>query len=140
MRSICRCLTITLLLAAIGLPATGLPATGLPDAIGMAAQPGRESQSGATPQKAPAPTPPLEWVDPATGHRVVRLSREPGSSSLYFHQNGYTAGGDKMVFTTREGLSAYNFKTRDIEPLVQGRVGDVIVGKKTRQVFYFKRN
>ena len=30
--------------------------------------------------------PPTEWVDADTGHRVVRLSREPGSASLYFHQ------------------------------------------------------
>src|SRR5271169_5377486 len=29
-----------------------------------------------------------EWVDADTGHRVVRLSRLPGSSeSFYFHQN-----------------------------------------------------
>ena len=43
---------------------------------------------------------PKEWVDPETGHRVVRLSDEPGSSSFYFHQNGYTAKGDKLVFST----------------------------------------
>src|SRR5262249_2575366 len=34
--------------------------------------------------------PPREWIDPSTGHRVIRLSTEPGSSSLYFHQNAYT--------------------------------------------------
>jgi len=40
-----------------------------------------------------------EWVDSETGHRVVRLSRLPGSSSsFYFHQNAFTAEGDKMVF------------------------------------------
>ena len=30
---------------------------------------------------------PTEWIDPDTGHRVIRLSREPGTASLYFHQN-----------------------------------------------------
>ena len=81
---------------------------------------------------------PREWIDPETGHRIVRLSDEAGSQSFYFHQNGYTAGGDKLVFSTPKGLSTYEFKTRRIEPIVDGRVGGVIVGPKTRKVFYFK--
>lgn len=81
---------------------------------------------------------PREWIDPVTGHRVVRLSDEPGSSSFYFHQNGYTANGDKLVFSTRTGLSTYNFKTKKIEQIVEGRTGSVIVGPKTRKVFYLK--
>jgi oligogalacturonide lyase len=85
-----------------------------------------------------AQDPPREWVDPETGHRVVRLSNEPGSSSFYFHQNGYTASGDKLVFSTRYGLSTYDFKTKKIEQIVEGRTGDVIVGRKTRKVFYMK--
>jgi oligogalacturonide lyase len=77
-------------------------------------------------------------VDPATGHRVVRLSDESRTASLYFHQNPYTASGDKMVVTTREGLATIDLPTRKIEPLVTGRVSQVVVGKKTRQVFYKK--
>ena len=83
-----------------------------------------------------AEDPPREWIEPATGHRVIRLSGEPGTSSLYFHQNAYTADGDKLVVATREGLSAINLQTREIEPIVEGRAGNVIVGRKTRQVFY----
>jgi oligogalacturonide lyase len=83
-----------------------------------------------------AEEPPREWIEPSTGHRVVRLSREPGTSSFYFHQNGYTAAGDKLVVATREGLSTINLQTREIEPIVEGRASNVIVGKKTRQVFY----
>jgi oligogalacturonide lyase len=85
-----------------------------------------------------ADDPPTEWIEPSTGHRVVRLSREPGSASLYFHQNAYTASGDKMVFATRDGLSTVNLKTREIEQVVAGRVSSVVVGRRTRQVFYFK--
>ncbi len=81
---------------------------------------------------------PRDWVDPDTGHRVVRLTDEPGSQSFYFHQNGYTENGDKMVFSTRSGLSTYNFKTKKIEQIVEGRAGNVVVGKKTRKVFYIK--
>lgn len=79
--------------------------------------------------------PPTEWIEP-TGHRVVRLSKEPGSASLYFHQNAYTAGGDKMVFTTRQGISTVNLKTKEIEQVVEGRAGQIVVGPKSRQVYY----
>jgi oligogalacturonide lyase len=82
--------------------------------------------------------PPTEWVEPATGHRVIRLTREPGSASLYFHQNPYTAEGDKMVITTPGGISTINLKTREIEKIVEGRASHLVVGRKTRQVFYLK--
>jgi len=81
---------------------------------------------------------PREWVDKDTGHRIVRLSDEAGSSSFYFHQNAYTADGDKLIFSTPKGLSTYNFKTKQIEQIVEGRAGSVIVGRKTRKVFYTK--
>src|SRR5215831_10034497 len=81
-----------------------------------------------------------EWTDPDTGHRIVRLSDEPGSSSFYFHQNRYTAQGDKMVFSTREGLSVLDFKTHKISPLVLGVARNTIVGRKTRQVFYLRED
>jgi oligogalacturonide lyase len=84
------------------------------------------------------PVPPREWIDPDTGHRVIRLTEDSGGASLYFHQNGYTASGDKLIITTREGLSTINLKTRKVEPLVEGRVSNVVVGRKTRQVFYIK--
>jgi oligogalacturonide lyase len=87
-----------------------------------------------------AQDPPREWIDPDTGHRIVRLSDEPGSSSFYFHQNRYTASGDKMVFATREGLSVLDFKTHKITPLVQGVARNEIVGRKTRQVFYLRQD
>jgi len=87
-----------------------------------------------------AEEPPTEWIDSSTGHRVIRLSREPGSSSFYFHQNEYTAAGDKMVFSTREGLSTIGLKTLEIRPLVEGRAANAIVGKKSREVFYIKGN
>jgi oligogalacturonide lyase len=81
---------------------------------------------------------PREWIDPDTGHRVVRLSDEPGSQSLYFHQNAYTPDGTKMIMTTPAGLSAVNLKTRAVEKVVDGRVSIIIVGHKTGQVYYTK--
>src|SRR5437899_6736583 len=82
--------------------------------------------------------PPAEWVDPSTGHRIVRRSDEPGSASFYFHQNSYSADGELIVVTTREGLSVINLRTRKNRPLVEGHLSHVVVGRKTRQVFYIK--
>src|SRR6266511_2646060 len=92
----------------------------------------------AAPPGAPQGEPPRDWTDPATGAHVVRLSDEPGSASFYFHQNGYTADGGTLVFSTRSGLSAIDLKTHRITPVVDGLVDHVVVGKKTRQVFYMK--
>jgi oligogalacturonide lyase len=88
---------------------------------------------GAMAQKAEAPR---EWIDQDTGHRVVRLSDEPGSQSLYFHQNPYTPDGQKLIITTPSGLAAVDLRTRAIEKIVEGRVGIIIVGRKSGQVYY----
>src|SRR5204863_3348827 len=80
--------------------------------------------------------PPREWIDPDTGHRVIRLSDDPGSASLYFHQNPYTPDGQKLIITTPTGLSAIDLKSRAIEKIVDGRVGVLIVGRKSGDVYY----
>src|SRR5947207_140328 len=85
-----------------------------------------------------AQAPPREWIDPTTGHRVIRLSDEPGTASLYFHQNPYTAKGDLMVVSTREGLAIIALASRTITPLVSGRATNLVVGRKTRQAFYIQ--
>ncbi len=82
--------------------------------------------------------PPREWIDTDTGHRVIRLSDEPGSASLYFHQNAYTPDGEKLIITTPTGLSTINLKTRAIEKVVAGRVNVMITGRKTGNVYYVK--
>jgi len=90
-----------------------------------------------------AEDPPREWVEPSTGHRVVRLSDQPGTASLYFHQNPYTATGDRMVVSTPAGLATITFATRTIRPLVDGtagRISHLVVGRKTRQAFYIQNN
>jgi len=81
--------------------------------------------------------PPREWIE-ASGHRVVRLSDDPGTASLYFHQNPYTATGDKMVVSTRQGLATIELATRTIKPLVDGRISNLVVGRKTRTAYYMK--
>jgi oligogalacturonide lyase len=90
--------------------------------------------------EAPPAELPTEWIDPATGHRVVRLSREPGSDNLYFHQYAYSADEQKLLITTPGGLAAVNLKTREIDQVVTGRVNVLVVGRKSGQVYYTKSN
>jgi oligogalacturonide lyase len=85
-----------------------------------------------------AQDPPKEWVDPDTGHRVIRLTDEPGSASLYFNQNGYTPDGKKLVYTTPKGISTFDLESHAVKQVVEGRVRIIEVGHKTPSVFYTK--
>src|SRR5438552_8264137 len=82
--------------------------------------------------------PPTNWVDPDTGHRIVRLTKEPNSASLYFNQNGYTADGKKLVYTTPDGISTFDLTTHETKQVVQGRVRLIDAGRKTQRVYYLK--
>jgi oligogalacturonide lyase len=82
--------------------------------------------------------PPRTWIDPDTGHRIVRLTNEPGSASLYFNQNGYTADGKGMVYTTPDGISVLNLQTHEAKSVVKGRVRIIVTGRKTQNVYYIK--
>jgi oligogalacturonide lyase len=83
-----------------------------------------------------------EWVDADTGHRVVRLSRLPGTSqSFYFHQNAFTREGDKMVFeNTPPGgsnqLCVLDWRTRKTEVLTEPGVQGGIVAPRGRRAYY----
>jgi len=85
-----------------------------------------------------ADQPPSDWIDPDTGHRIIRLSQEPGSGSLYFNQNAYTAAGDKVIITTPEGISTLDLKTRKIDSVVTGKVRVIMAARKSREVYYLK--
>ena len=84
--------------------------------------------------------PPREWIDADTGHRVIRLSDEPGSQSLYFHQNAYTPDGRKLIITTPTGLATIDLTTRAITKVVDGRVNLIMTGRKTGQAYYVRAN
>src|SRR5271157_4300047 len=93
-----------------------------------------------------ADEPPLEWVDADTGHRIIRLSRDGGTESLYFHQNAYTPDGGKMVMLTPGGVATVDLKTRQIDLVVPGverttnAVAGVVVGRKSPTVYYSRWN
>jgi oligogalacturonide lyase len=92
--------------------------------------------------RALAQTPPVDWIDPATGHRIIRLSGDEGGSSLYFHQNAYTPKGDKLVFDSRAGIIAVDLTTLGSEPvkreLVVPEARAVSTAWRTPDVYYRK--
>lgn len=100
---------------------------------------GLAAQTGSTPAVRPdTQPPPKTWIDPDTGHRVVRLTDEPGSASLYFNQNGYTADGRELLYTTPNGISVLNLATHATKPIVTGNVRVIVTGRKTQNVYYLR--
>jgi oligogalacturonide lyase len=83
--------------------------------------------------------PPTSWIDPDTGHRVIRMTREPGSLSFYFNDNAYTPDGREMAFTTRDGISVLTLATLEERPVVTGPVRAIVVGHKTPTIYYTRR-
>jgi oligogalacturonide lyase len=96
------------------------------------------SHSQATAAEAAPAEVPLQYLDGATGHRVTRLSTEPGSKSLYFHQNAYSPDGRKLIITTPMGLSTIDLQTRETRQIVAGRVEVIVTGRRSGRVFYIK--
>jgi oligogalacturonide lyase len=90
------------------------------------------------PSAAASPTPPVSWVDAQTGHRVIRLTTEPGSDSFYFNFNPFTPDGKRMVYTTKDGISVLDLATYKSTPLVKGPAKTIIVAHKS-PVLYFTR-
>ncbi|HVT79338.1 MAG TPA: oligogalacturonate lyase family protein [Phycisphaerae bacterium] len=88
---------------------------------------------------------PKEWIDKDTGHRVVRLSDEPNSQSMYFHQYSFSPDGKKLAFTSTTGIYQVDLASRAIEKILdaQEKSGTdsfnnsiIMVGRKTGHIFY----
>jgi len=82
--------------------------------------------------------PPADWIDPDTGHRIIRLSTEPGSSTLYFHDNSYTPQGDKLIFNTPGGVAVMDItklgsQPPKIETVISGRGANM--ARRSREVY-----
>jgi oligogalacturonide lyase len=87
-----------------------------------------------------ADEPPTDWIDPKTGHRVVQLSREPESASLYFHQHPFSADGKKLIFTAPSGIWTVDLETHERKQIVKGQVGILLTGRKSGDVYYIRRS
>lgn len=80
--------------------------------------------------------PPASWIDPDTGHRVIRLTREPGSDSFYFNCNAYTPDGKKMVYTTPAGISVLDLGSHEARQLITGKAKAIAVGAMSPNLYY----
>ncbi len=105
--------------------------------------------AAATAQSAP----PKTWVDRDTGHRVIRVTDEPGSSGFYFNNNAYTPDHKTMIYSAPDGIHGLDLatmKTRLIVPnpprpaadpadptaRYRGGVRAIVAGNKTNSIFY----
>ena len=59
------------------------------------------SAAGLVARQAPS----SDWIDPDTGHRIVRLTAETGGSTLYFHDNAFSPDGDTLIVNTPGGIA-----------------------------------
>lgn len=80
--------------------------------------------------------PPASWIDPDTGHRIIRLTNEPGSDSFYFNVNAYTPDGRRMVYTTPEGISILDLATRAAHRVVPSPARAIVVATRTPTLYY----
>jgi oligogalacturonide lyase len=123
-------------------------------AVSLAQQPqstvGRDLNTGASyAVRAPdnGQPPPKEWIDKDTGHRVVRLTDEPNSQSLYFNYNAYSPDGSKLTFTSPTGIYQIDLQTRQTELILPSTQPSdeagktvinniIVVGHKTGRIFF----
>jgi oligogalacturonide lyase len=96
-------------------------------------------------------TPPKTWVDRDTGHRIYRVTDEPGSSGFYFNVNAYSKDDRYLVYTAPDGIHTLELATRKTRLLVPNPVvaagasqeeknrssnHAIVVGHKTESVFF----
>src|SRR5882672_7501813 len=89
-----------------------------------------------------ADEPRTHWIAPDTGHRVIRLSTEPGSSTLYFHDNSYSPQGDKYLMSTPSGIAILDLTKLGTEApkadlVVPGGRGGYMA-RRTREIYFVK--
>jgi oligogalacturonide lyase len=79
--------------------------------------------------------PRTQWVDPETGHRIIRLTSDVGGSTLYFHDNAFSPEGDKMMINTPAGIAVV-----DVAKIGTGTVPLDIVAPAVRGGYFARRS
>jgi oligogalacturonide lyase len=96
-----------------------------------------------TVRAAEVPSLPSDWIDPDTGHRIIRLSPDTGGTSLYFHQRGYTPEGDKLVIRAGGGIATVDLSTLGTSPpkveLILAGKSAIATAWRTREAYYVDR-
>lgn len=84
--------------------------------------------------------PPRSWIDADTGHRVTRVSFMPNSKALFSSANAFTPDGKDMIYVAPGAIFDLNLATLTSRLVVMGPIDQIIVGTKTRRVFFTKTN
>ena len=82
--------------------------------------------------------PPRDWIDPDTGHRIVRLDTG-GGSTLYFHDNAFSPEGDKLMFNTPDGIASADVAkigTADLKLEIVGQGRGGYFARRTREIYF----
>lgn len=86
---------------------------------------------------------PSDWIDPKTGHRIIRLSPDSGGSGLYFHQHAYTPEGDKVILRGAGGIATVDISKLGISPpkfeMVLPGAAPIATAWRTREAYYVDR-
>jgi len=85
-----------------------------------------------------------DWIDQDTGHRVIRISPEPGSASLYFHQNFFTPDGNRMIFDSPSGIAVVDLKSlghgTPKVSIVVSNASALAMSRKASEVYFQRRD
>jgi len=79
-----------------------------------------------------------DWIDPDTGHRIVRLDAS-GGSTLYFHDNAFSPEGDKLMFNTPDGIAIVDVAkigSADLKPEIVGQGRGGYFARRTREIYF----
>lgn len=80
---------------------------------------------------------PRQWIDPKTGHHIVRISDEGGSGVLYFYRPAYTPEGDVMVIKSPSGIQTVRLKDWKLSTLAETKDADLLfMARTSREAFY----
>ena len=81
-----------------------------------------------------------DWIDPDTGHRIVRLTDDAGGSTLYFHDNAFSPEGDTLMFNTPNGIAVVDVAkigTPDLKPeIVAQEPRRSYFARRTREIYF----
>ncbi len=114
-----------------------------------------ETRSASTSLPRPSQDLPRTWVDKDTGHRIFRLSDEPGSGASYFNVNPFSPDGRLMEYMAPDGIHVLDLTTLKSRLLVpnpplrveggsrpmarlRSGVHPIVAGHKTPSVFFTK--
>jgi oligogalacturonide lyase len=80
-----------------------------------------------------------DWIDPDTGHRIVRLTDAAGGSTLYFHDNAFSPEGGTLMYNTPNGIAVVDVAkigSPDVKPEIVARGRGGYFARRSREIYF----